>query len=240
MIDQINILGKDTLIFLMATIGLFCWQLRHILKMRSLKSETSKLKNFTERLKKSMYSEKELNLEKDFKSRKDREEKIKNKIYLEYEEELENSHKWKFLNENIDDYTMSLRNRGLDSVEPSQYFNEENILDRNFNIQGLNQVGPTLIGIGIIGTFFGLITGLYKIGMVNKLIEDTTKVNDVIDVAANTAATGNMLSAISEVIPSMSLAFITSLAGMGLSLIYTFLYKREMGYVQKNIHQIAH
>ncbi|MGL6130577.1 MAG: hypothetical protein ACRCZ9_03050 [Fusobacteriaceae bacterium] len=243
MFEYIDRLGKDTIVCLLIIILFFIWQLKYVFKIGSLNKEIKRFEKISERLKKSMHSEKDLNFEKDSKSRKDVEREIKNKIYLEYQEEIERSGNWRFLKDNIEDYSLSLKNRGLSSVEPSEYFNEQNILDRNFNLQGLNQVGPTLIGFGIMGTFIGLILGLYQIGTVNNLLEksaEVNEVNDVIDVVANKAATENMLSGISKVIPSMSLAFVTSLAGMGLSLIYTFIYKRKMGYVLKGIHQIEH
>lgn len=113
------------------------------------------------------------------------------------------------LKNNLTDY---LKNEFL-SVE--KCFNEISILEKHFNITDIQSKGQTLIGLGVLGTFIGLIISLKGINTEN---------------AEN----------ISQVLNGINTAFITSILGMVFSLFYNSMYKQGYGETSKNIASIVY
>ena len=127
--------------------------------------------------------------------------KIKGSINIE---ELPNNEKLKNLwNAYKDTF------REFDSVKKTTefaetYFHEQNVLFASFNLRTINNIPNILVGLGILGTFAGLTYGIS-----DSSFETTEEIKSSID---------NLLT-------GMGTAFVTSIWGMGLSLLYGFILK---------------
>lgn len=160
------------------------------------------------------------------KNQKNESEKLDlDKIYEDYETYLLSGKQFKYLGENISDYNKILKSKNYQEVKSEYYFNEISIIDRNFNLSSLNQKGPTLVGLGVLGTFIGLFLSLGEIDL--------------------TSTAAQQLNVIDKIIPGMSLAFLTSLIGMATSIFYTRCQKnwigksiREIGKIEYNLDVI--
>lgn len=84
------------------------------------------------------------------------------------------------------------------------YLNEPNVIYTLVNYRILSNVSSTLVGFGILGTFVGLTYG----------IADT-----------NFESTETIKSSISHLLSGMGIAFVTSIWGMGLSILFTIFFK---------------
>lgn len=115
-------------------------------------------------------------------------------------------------------YLKALKRKGYKGVKSSSYFNEEEILLSNFNISQITQRASAYVGSGLLGTFIGIVSGLYKLG--------------------NAQSTTAQISLIDEILPSMSLAFMTSIVGIFCSLVYSRCEKTWIGEVSSNILKI--
>ncbi len=98
------------------------------------------------------------------------------------------------------------------------YFNEQNILFTSLNLRVINNVSNILIGFGILGTFVGL-----TYGIADSNFETTEAIKDSIN---------NLLS-------GMGTAFISSIWGMGLSLLFTFIFKICQSRITKNVQNLC-
>ena len=87
------------------------------------------------------------------------------------------------------------------------YFNEKNLLSNNTNLKLLTSIPSILVGLGILGTFVGLTYGISSF---------------------KTASTDEIKGSIEILLSGMGTAFISSVWGMFLSLIYTFIEKSEI------------
>lgn len=94
------------------------------------------------------------------------------------------------------------------------YFNEQSILYSRLNYRAVNNFSNILIGFGILGTFVGL-----TYGIADSNFETAEAIKTSID---------NLLS-------GMGTAFVTSIWGMGLSLIYTIIFKTWQSAITKKI-----
>ena len=99
-----------------------------------------------------------------------------------------------------------------------EYFNEHNILLVTLNLRAINNVSNTLIGLGILGTFVGL-----TYGIADSNFETTDAIKNSID---------NLLS-------GMGTAFVSSIWGMGLSLIFTNIFKVIQSDITKTIQDLC-
>lgn len=99
---------------------------------------------------------------------------------------------------------------------PSRYFNQRNLLLPNVNMRFFNALPNILTGLGIIGTFIGLTVGIYLAapGLNSQHIEDAK-------------------NALNILLNGASLAFITSIAGLSTSLLFS-------AYEKKYIHKFNH
>lgn len=115
-------------------------------------------------------------------------------------------------------YFKALKRKGYKGVNSSSYFNEEEILLSNFNTSRITQRSSAYVGLGLLGTFTGIVMGLSQLG--------------------NAQTTTSQISLIDEILPSMSLAFITSILGITCSLFYSKLEKTWIGEILSNILKI--
>lgn len=98
------------------------------------------------------------------------------------------------------------------------YFHEQNILFASFDLRSMNNVSNILVGLGILGTFAGLTYGIS-----DSSFETTEEIKSSID---------NLLT-------GMGTAFVTSIWGMGLSLLYGFIFKLWQSKVSKKTQYLC-
>lgn len=92
------------------------------------------------------------------------------------------------------------------NIPASEIFSIQKITrNSKLNLRIVDAASGTLVGLGLLGTFLGLTLGVRNF---------------------DTANVQNIQSSIQSLLDGMSTAFLTSLLGMGLSIIYTLLEKR--------------
>ena len=101
--------------------------------------------------------------------------------------------------------------------EASLFFSEERLLDQHLNLRFWNSVPALLVGLGILGTFVGMVWGLMPFSDV-----DFTNTNQIRE-------------AIKELLSGVSTAFVTSVWGMLASFLFNGLEKRGIGRVSQAI-----
>ena len=101
--------------------------------------------------------------------------------------------------------------------EASLFFSEERLLGQHLNLRFWNSVSALLVGLGILGTFVGLVWGLIPFSGI-----DFTQ-------------TEQIQSAIRELLSGVSTAFVTSVWGMLASLLFNGLEKWGIGRVSRAI-----
>ena len=118
-------------------------------------------------------------------------------------------------------YQSSFSNYGgtKKTVEFSEsYFNEQNILYASMNLRVINNVSNILIGLGILGTFVGLTYGIAD---------------------SNFETTEAIKSSINNLLSGMGTAFVSSIWGMGLSLIFTMIFKLWQSNVSRKVQRLC-
>ena len=101
--------------------------------------------------------------------------------------------------------------------EASFFFSEERLLGQYMNLRFWNSVSALLVGLGILGTFVGLVGGLIPFSGIS--FEET----------------GEIRSAIEGLLSGVSTAFVTSVWGMLLSLLFNWMEKSCVGWVSRKI-----
>tara|TARA_R110002050_G_scaffold168155_1_gene299275 strand:- start:9141 stop:10946 length:1806 start_codon:yes stop_codon:yes gene_type:complete len=99
------------------------------------------------------------------------------------------------------------------------YFNEKHLLSANTNLKLLNSIPATLVGFGILGTFIGLTYGISNF---------------------QTSSTEQIKGSIETLLSGMGTAFVSSIYGMLLSLIFTFFEKVQVNSLQNAIHELCY
>jgi methyl-accepting chemotaxis protein len=99
------------------------------------------------------------------------------------------------------------------------YFNEKNLLSSNTNLRLINSIPATLVGIGILGTFVGLTYGISNF---------------------QTGSTEEIKSSIQDLLSGMGTAFVSSIYGMLLSLVFTFFEKVQLNSLHNSIHSLCY
>ena len=111
-------------------------------------------------------------------------------------------------------------NEGKKTDELSyDYFNEKNLLSSNTNLRLINSIPATLVGIGILGTFVGLTYGISNF---------------------QTGSTEEIKSSIQDLLSGMGTAFVSSIYGMLLSLVFTFFEKVQLNSLHNSIHSLCY
>ncbi len=101
--------------------------------------------------------------------------------------------------------------------EASLFFSEDRLLEQHLNLRFWNSVPALLVGLGILGTFVGLVWGLLSFSDIN--FENTDEIQ----------------RAIKQLLSGVSIAFVTSVWGMLFSLLFNALEKWLVGRVGKAI-----
>lgn len=91
------------------------------------------------------------------------------------------------------------------------FFNETHLFHNSYNVKWLQSVPSVLVGIGILGTFVGLTVGISDF---------------------NTKDTIEIQNSITKLLSGMGTAFVSSIWGMSLSLIYSYIEKAFVHNVQ--------
>ena len=101
--------------------------------------------------------------------------------------------------------------------EASLFFSEDRLLGQSVNLRFWNSLPALLVGLGILGTFVGLVWGLIPFSDI-----DFTQ-------------SGEIQSAIKELLSGVSTAFVTSVWGMLVSLLFNGVEKLYIGKVSRKI-----
>ena len=99
------------------------------------------------------------------------------------------------------------------------YFNEKHLLSANTNLRLINSIPATLVGFGILGTFIGLTYGIS-----NFQTSSTEQIKDSIEI----------------LLSGMGTAFVSSIYGMLLSLVFTFFEKVQVNSLHNSIHSLCY
>lgn len=110
-------------------------------------------------------------------------------------------------------------NRPRKTYEDAEdYFNEQSLLGARLNLRYWYAVPSTLVGMGILGTFFGLTFGISSFA-----VDSAEKIRQSIAI----------------LLSGMSTAFVTSLWGMLLSIVFGWLEKWQFNGVSAEIHHLC-
>lgn len=122
---------------------------------------------------------------------------------------------WKDYQESFIDF-----NGGKKTDEFSyDYFNEKQLLSSNTNLRLINSIPATLVGFGILGTFIGLTYGISDF---------------------QTNSTEEIKNSIQDLLSGMGTAFVSSIYGMLLSLVFTFFEKVQVNSLHNSIHRLCY
>ena len=113
-----------------------------------------------------------------------------------------------------------LREAHGETCDVSLYVNEETIIDSAGSVALADMVPGVLTSLGILGTFLGLVRGLSGLSL-------------------NAADTQQLLSAMEQLIGGMSTAFLTSIAGVGASLLFSLLNNHYMSKCRRAIDRFC-
>ena len=133
-----------------------------------------------------------------------------------------NFNKNKYLSPVWIDYKNSFRK--FDNLEKTEelaenFFNQTNILGASANLKLLSSGPSIFVGLGILGTFIGLTLGISDFEMEN---------------------TETIKSSITVLLGGMATAFSTSIWGMLLSVIYTFIEKWYSNKLSNKLHSLSY
>lgn len=101
--------------------------------------------------------------------------------------------------------------------EAALVFSEERLLGQHLNLRYWNSVPSILVGMGILGTFVGMVCGLLPFSVV-----DFTQTNEIQE-------------AIKQLLAGVATAFVTSVLGMSTSLLFNMVEKERIGKVSREI-----
>ncbi|MFH1098107.1 MAG: MotA/TolQ/ExbB proton channel family protein [Candidatus Desantisbacteria bacterium] len=99
------------------------------------------------------------------------------------------------------------------------FFNEKNLLSSTTNLKMLNSVNGILVGLGILGTFVGLTVGISNV---------------------KTGSTEEITLSIKTLLSGMGTAFVSSVWGMLLSLLFIFIEKHQLNNLHNSIHKLCY
>ncbi len=108
--------------------------------------------------------------------------------------------------------------RVRNTQEPSAYFNDATVVQPIIHNRFFDTVPSHLVGLGILGTFLGLAAG---VGLASSGLkaEDPKQVQE----------------ALSTLLSGASLAFVTSIFGLGSSIVFLFLERTSVGSVHRSL-----
>lgn len=103
------------------------------------------------------------------------------------------------------------------SFNPREFFTETNLLHNHCDQSFMNAIPPILTGLGILGTFIGLVWGLREFGL------DSTE---------------EMQMGVKTMMSGITIAFKTSVWGIGLSIVLSFIINQTFASVKKNYYNL--
>lgn len=107
-----------------------------------------------------------------------------------------------------------------DTCDVSEYVNEDTVLYTSGSVSLAELTPGILTSLGILGTFLGLVRGLYGLQL-------------------DTANTENLLAAMQQLIGGMSTAFMTSIVGVSASLLFSLLNNRQMTRCRRTVDRFC-
>jgi hypothetical protein len=122
---------------------------------------------------------------------------------------------WKDYRETFIDYNGSQKTDEFSY----EYFNEKNLISTNTNLKLINTIPATLVGLGILGTFFGLTYGISNF---------------------QTSSADQIKESIEILLSGMGTAFVTSIWGMLLSIFFTFFEKIQINSLHNSLHSLCY
>lgn len=162
------------------------------------------------------------------------------KFYQEFEnidEKLTNnesfSHSWQEFKEHIiypSDEEAS--NKSLDeleiknSIQPAFFFNDESFIEDNIDLRYLDSIPGKLTAFGILGTFVGLTIGIASA---------TFSMSSFSGNQAGGLDTSKLIYTLVQLLKGASLAFVTSVLGILLSIIFSFVEKKKITQIRKEL-----
>ncbi|MCY4657504.1 MAG: anti-phage ZorAB system protein ZorA [Gammaproteobacteria bacterium] len=142
---------------------------------------------------------------------------IRPKLKISFQRNDELAEAWQEFDDSL--ITDNKRQIVYKTEEASVYFSEERLLAQHLNLRFWNSVPTILVGLGILGTFIGMVSGLMPFSEV-----DFTQTQ-----------TGNIQEAIKGLLTGVSIAFVTSVWGMLTSLVFNVIEKARIGNVGRRI-----
>ena len=107
-----------------------------------------------------------------------------------------------------------------ETCDVSEYVNEDTVLYTAGSVSLAELTPGLLTSLGILGTFLGLVRGLYGLRL-------------------DAADTENLLAAMQQLIGGMSTAFMTSIAGVSASLVFSLLNNRQMARCRRAVDRFC-
>ncbi|TDP12513.1 MotA/TolQ/ExbB proton channel family protein [Halanaerobium congolense] len=122
------------------------------------------------------------------------------------------------INDILEDYIIMIKNNNNKNIiDPEHYINQNSIFSNFLNKKVSDNIPSTLTAIGILGTFFGLIIGLWNLNIANA---------------------ENIRNSIPPLISSMQISFISSLVAIFCSIIYNYWNKKYNNITEKEINRL--
>lgn len=101
------------------------------------------------------------------------------------------------------------------SIDISYYFDEDNLVYKKVSNKTINQIVQSLTGVGIFGTFLGVVNGVSGLNLENS---------------------DAMKTGIVKLLQGVKLSFNSSLYGIMFSLIMIIIYKMLIDHIMKKVH----
>ena len=119
----------------------------------------------------------------------------------------------------VSSFIVQSENGNKTNIPSSEYFSSENVCAAaKLNIRMIDTASGTLVGLGLLGTFLGLTLGIHGFDS-----SDTTKIQESIEM----------------LLSGMATAFMTSLIGMALSIIFIFIDKSSRNKLSKQLFRLT-
>ena len=142
---------------------------------------------------------------------------IKQKLKEKFDDKGELTEAWREFEDSLIIQSYNENQIVYKTDEASFFFSEGRLLDQHLNLRFWNSVPALLVGLGILGTFVGLVWGLIPFSDVDF------------------ANTDQIREAIKELLSGVSTAFVSSVWGMLASILFNGLEKWGIGRVSRAI-----
>lgn len=192
--------------FIFMAVLVFLYILRRIIKQREVLKELNDILNFFNSLPKEDYEDKNIMYE---------------KLVMEFGKINEKGNNiYRILNKIFGFYSSSISTNGVDGIKKYQqnidagdFFNGDSLLNEKINSKLYKYIPQLLVGLGLLGTFYGLSRGLATLNLANS--SDMSQINQLID--------------------KLKTSFYTSLYGMYFSIIFTVIMTIFLGEIEHKI-----